>query len=240
MDFHGKAALITGASRGIGLATAVNLARGGAALALIDLNEEGLHAAKTQLEALGVRVLTWPCDVSDEARVQAVCADAEEKLGRIDILVNNAGIYRAHCVPFAESESAFWRDKIEVNILGTMYFTRALLPGMLRRHYGRIINLASVAGVYGIANMTDYSMTKGAIIGFTHALAKEVTSQGVLVNAVSPGSIDDDPACMPIHSFMGRAGSFAECAEVICFLASDAASYVAGQNYLVDGCRRKM
>ena len=101
MDFHGKAALITGASRGIGLATAVNLARGGAALALIDLNEEGLHAAKTQLEALGVRVLTWPCDVSDEARVQAVCADAEEKLGRIDILVNNAGIYRAHCVPFA-------------------------------------------------------------------------------------------------------------------------------------------
>ena len=159
---------------------------------------------------------------------------------QVDLLVNNAGIYRAHCVPFAESESAFWRDKIEVNILGTMYFTRALLPGMLRRHYGRIINLASVAGVYGIANMADYSMTKGAIIGFTHALAKEVTSQGVLVNAVSPGSIDDDPASMPVHSFMGRAGSFAECAEVICFLASDAASYVAGQNYIVDGCRRKM
>ena len=240
MDFQGKAALITGASRGIGLATAEKLAKNGAAVALVDVNEEGLRAAKAHLEAFGGRVLTYPCDVSDEARVQAVCADAERSLGKIDILVNNAGIYRAHCLPFAESESAFWRDKIEVNILGTMYFTRALLPGMLARHYGRIINLGSVAGVYGIANMTDYSMTKGAIIAFTHALAKEVTSQGVLVNTVSPGSIDDDPASMPVHSFMGRAGSFAECAEVICFLASDEASYVAGQNYIVDGCRRKM
>lgn len=240
MNFQGKAALVTGASRGIGLATAVKLAKNHADLVLVDIDAEGLEAARQQLAEYGVKVLTYVCNVADEARVKEVCADAEKQLGKIDILVNNAGIYRAHCVPFAQSESAFWKDKIEVNILGTLYFTRALLGGMLERHYGRIINLGSVAGVYGIANMADYSMTKGAIIGFTHALAKEVTAEGVLVNTVSPGSIDDNPDSMPVHSFMGRAGSFAECAEVICFLASDEASYVAGQNYIVDGCRRKM
>lgn len=238
MDFQGRAALITGASRGIGLAVAVKLAKNHADLALVDVDEQGLREAQERLKEYGGKVLIYECDVRDEARVQAVCAEAERQLGKIDILVNNAGIYRAHCVPFAESESAFWKDKIDVNILGTMYFTRALIGGMLARHDGRIINLASVAGVYGIVNMVDYSMTKGAIIGFTHALAKEVAAQGVLVNAVSPGSIDDDPALMPQHSFIGRSGSFAECAEVVCFLASKEASYVAGQNYLVDGCRK--
>ena len=117
-----------------------------------------------------------------------------------------------------------------------------VLPGMLERHYGRIVNISSVAGVYGIGNMTDYSMTKGAINGFTLALAKEVTEHGVTVNAVAPGNIitASHENNNPTLSFAGRSGTSEECANVICFLASDAASYVSGQVYQVDGCRKRM
>jgi NAD(P)-dependent dehydrogenase (short-subunit alcohol dehydrogenase family) len=123
-----------------------------------------------------------------------------------------------------------------------MYMTKAVLGGMIARGYGRIVNLASVAGVYGNRNMVDYSTTKAAIIGFTKALAKEVSEAGVTVNAVSPGSINSEEEYRNNTelSFIGRTGTVDECANVITFLCSDAASYVSGQNYQVDGCRKKM
>jgi len=242
MDYKGKYALITGASRGIGLAAARLMAQRNANLILVDINEEGLNTAAEAVRAEGMQALTYVCDVQDENRVREVVADALQKAGRIDILVNNAGIYRENRSHFVDSNSDYWRRHININILGTMYFTHALLGSMLENHYGRIVNIASVAGVYGIANMVPYSMTKGAIISFTVALAKEVTGHGVLVNAVSPGNIQppEDGLNLPALSFANRSGTPEECAEVICFLASDEASYVSGQNYLVDGCRKKM
>ena len=239
MDFTGKAALITGASAGLGRAVARIMAANHASLALVDIDAEKLHELTEELTSAGAQVLEYVCSVADEQAIIAVCRDAEEKLGKIDILINNAGIYRCDVLPFAESESAFWKKKIDVNILGTLYPTHALIGGMVKRGYGRIVNISSVAAVYGIANMTDYSMTKGAIVGFTRALAKELTPHGVLVNAVSPGTIGDDPHPSDFN-FLGRFGSSEECANMVCFLASDEASYISGQNYVVDGCRRRM
>ena len=140
---------------------------------------------------------------------------------------------------------ADWKRFIDVNVMGTVYFTHAVLPGMLERGWGRVINVASVAGVYGNANMVHYSATKGAVIAFTRALAKEVTDKGVLVNAVSPGSVsssadpDMDAYTPSALSFMGRTGTDRENANLICFLASDEASYISGQNIQIDGCRKK-
>lgn len=129
--------------------------------------------------------------------------------------------------------------------MGTVYFTKAVLPAMRENRYGKIINVASVAGVYGNANMVHYSATKGAVIAMTRALAKEVAVEGICVNAVSPGSVSpaenpDMDYYQPSElSFTGRTGTDNENAELICFLASDAASYISGQNIQIDGCRKK-
>ena len=189
-------------------------------------------------------MLSIVCNVGDEASVRASIEKSAERFGGVDILINNAGIWRDWC-DFLSSTSDDWKRYIDVNILGTMYFAHAALPYMLERGWGRIINIASVAGVYGNANMTYYSMTKGAVISFTKALAKEVSAKGVLVNAVSPGSVSSssDPdytATTPSElSFMGRTGSHEENANLICFLASDEASYISAQNIQIDGCRKK-
>ncbi len=241
MKFEGKTALVTGASIGIGRATAEQFAKNGADVILVDLNEAGLEEVKASLESTGRKILTYVCDVADEERVKFVVKDAEEKLGKIDILVNNAGIWRRY-MPFTETTSDMWKNFIGVNILGTMYFAHEVLPGMIARGWGRIINLGSVAGVYGNGNMADYSMTKGAVISFTAALAKEVAEKGITVNCVSPGSVSNvqdviEPSELP---YMGRSGTHTENANLICFLASEEASYISGQNYQVDGCRKKI
>ena len=239
MDFSGKTALITGAGRGIGEACELQLARGGAQIVVNDLKAENLQELCQKLDQMNAAYLACPCDVADEAAVRAMVAKAIETFGKIDILVNNAGIFRAHYQPFKDQISAYWKQKIEINILGTMYCTHAVMPGMMERRYGRIINVSSVAGVYGLRNMVDYSMTKGAVIAFTKALAKELGPSNITVNAVAPGNISTYSE-LPELSFLGRSGTAEECANVITFLASDEASFVSGQNYQVDGCRRTM
>lgn len=239
MDFSGKTALITGAGRGIGEACALQLARGGAQIVVNDLKAENLQELCQKLDQMNAAYLACPCDVADEAAVRAMVAKAIETFGKIDILVNNAGIFRAHYQPFKDQISAYWKQKIEINILGTMYCTHAVMPGMMERRYGRIINVSSVAGVYGLRNMVDYSMTKGAVIAFTKALAKELGPSNITVNAVAPGNISTYSELLEL-SFLGRSGTAEECANVITFLASDEASFVSGQNYQVDGCRRTM
>lgn len=245
MKFQGKVAMITGASVGIGRAVALCLAEQGADLVLLDINNEQLLAVGEETKKLGSKVLAYKCDVSSEEEVNEAAADAIKHFGKIDILVNNAALWRDRSA-FAASSSDLWKRYMDVNVMGVYYCTRAVIGTMIENGYGRIINVASVAGVYGNRGMVHYSTTKGALISMTKALAKEVAEQGVLVNCVSPGSVspsqneDIDFSKPSSLSFLGRTGTDRENANLICFLASDDASYISGQNILIDGCRKQM
>ena len=190
-------------------------------------------------------VLIYKCDVSDEEMVYKLVKDSGDKFGGIDILVNNAALWRSEKHTFADTPTEDWRKFIDVNVMGTVYTTKAVLPMMLEKKYGRVINIASVAGVYGNANMVHYSATKGAVISMTKGLAKEVADKGITVNSISPGSVSDssNPDINFYQeselSFMGRTGTNAENANLVCFIASDEASYISAQNIQIDGCRKK-
>ena len=240
MNFKGKNAIVTGAGRGIGKAIALGLAQRGANIIIFDINEENLVNTAAEIENLGVKVKTAVVDVSDENAMRNAIDDSIKEFGQIHILINNAGIPVIN--DFLNGDSSDWKKSIDVNILGTMYPTHAVLPHMIEKGYGRIVNIGSVAGVYGINYFVDYSMTKGAVIAFTKAVAKLVSDKGITVNCVSPGSIDTtgDNHSMDDFCFIGRAGTPEECANLVAFLSSDEASYISGQNYLVDGCRKKM
>lgn len=241
MSFIGKIAVITGTSRGIGKEIAIQLANKGTTVCAVGSSKSSIDAFNAGLPT-GLEFDTYICDVADESKVNETCEAILKKYGKVDILVNNAGLWRSTYGPFAESKSEDWKKKIEINILGTMYFCRALITSMISQNYGRIINIASVAGVYGKHNMADYAMTKGAVISFSTSLAQEVSQFGITVNCVSPGNIQSTPETpnRPELSFADRSGSNTECANVVTFLASEEASYVSGQNYLVDGCRKIM
>lgn len=240
-----KTAVITGAAVGIGRATAMKFAQNGINLSLWDLDLTKLKKLKAELEKYSVEVLIFGCDVSSEAEVGACMEKTLEKFGRVDILVNNAALWRCS-KPFSEITAEEWKKYLDVNIMGVVYCTRAVIDKMLENKYGRIINVSSVAGVYGNAYMSHYSATKGAVIALTKALAKEVTPGGVLVNSVSPGSVspsenpDPDSYIESELSFMGRTGTDMENADLIYFLAGDNSSYISGQNIQIDGCRKKM
>ena len=160
-------------------------------------------------------------------------------------MVNNAAIWRIS-KPFVEMTGEEWLRIININLMGTVYFSKACLPSMIENGFGRIINVSSVAGVYGNANMSVYSATKGAVNSLTRALAKEVTQKGVLVNSVCPGSVSssEDPDIDSFQestlAYMGRTGTDRENANLICFLASDDSGYISGQTIQIDGCRKKL
>ena len=244
MNFTDKTALVTGAAVGIGRAVALKLAQEGANLVLVDVNAEKLSELKDELKTYSDNIMTCECDVTDENTVYEIIAKAEKVFGKIDILVNNAALWRCWSL-FVDTPTDEWKKFIDVNIMGVVYFTKAVLPKMIENGYGRIINVGSVAGVYGNANMAHYSATKGALIAMTKSLAKEVADKGVLVNCVSPGSVSPSENKDMNYfenselSFMGRTGTDMENANLICFLASDEASYISGQNIQIDGCRKK-
>lgn len=244
MKFTGKTALITGAAVGIGRAVASKLAQEGANLVLVDVNSEKLSELKAELKTYSDNVMICECDVTDENAIYEIIAKAEKVFGKIDVLVNNAALWR-YWAPFVDTPTDEWKKFMDVNIMGVVYFTKAVLPKMIENGYGRIINVSSVAGVYGNANMVHYSATKGALIAMTKALAKEVSDKGILVNCVSPGSVSPSENKDMNYfekselSFMGRTGTDMENANLICFLASDEASYISGQNIQIDGCRKK-
>lgn len=244
MDFTGKTAVVTGAAVGIGRAVAIKFAQNGANVVLVDINKEKLEATESEIKQITENVVSVVCDVTDADAVFALADRVADKFKTADILVNNAAIWRCWS-SFIDTPIDEWKKFIDANIMGVVYFTKAFLPKMLENHYGRIINVASVAGVYGNANMAHYSATKGALISMTKAIAKEVAAEGVLVNSVSPGSVspgenpDVNYTKASELSFMGRTGSDMENANLICFLASDEASYISGQNIQIDGCRKK-
>lgn len=237
MDFKGRTAFVTGAARGIGRATAIGFAKKGANVVIADVAD--LSETYEELKKHTDNVMKINFDVSDEADARAAVTSALRQFGKIDILINNAAIFPV--ADFINTASDQWKKVLDVNVLGTMYLSHAVLPYMIENRYGRIVNIGSVAGVYGLSWFVDYSMSKGAVISFTKALAKAVSDKGITVNCISPGSVAPDGSdAMKDFSFVGRAATYDEIANVIIFVASDEASYVSGQNYLVDGCRKQM
>lgn len=240
-----KVAMITGASVGIGRAVALQMAEKGAKLVLLDMNRETLRSLENELKAYKCEALCFVCDVSNIENVNACVKEAIEKFGKIDILVNNAAIWRIW-EKFLETSVEKWNQFINVNVMGVVHCTKAVLPSMIENGYGRIVNVASVAGVYGNANMVVYSATKGALIAMSKALAKEVAEHGIIVNSVSPGMVSpstnpDIEHTQPTEMcYVGRTGSDRENADLICFLASEKNGYIVGQNIQIDGCRKKI
>ena len=240
MRFKEKTAFVTGAAKGIGKATAIGLAKGGANVILADIQDttETYEVVHQYTD----RVMQIKLDISREEDAKKAIQDSISKFGKVDILINNAAIFPMS--DFLNSSSDQWKKVIDVNILGTMYLSHAVLPSMIKNQYGRIVNVGSVAGVYGLSWFVDYSMSKGAVISFTKALAKAVSSNGITVNCVSPGSVvpagSENLEEIKDFSFIGRGGTHEEMANVILFVASEEASYISGQNYLVDGCRKQM
>lgn len=243
MNFEGKTALVTGGSRGIGRAVCLELARGGASVALCYAgNEAAAKEAVQAVEALGVKALAVRCDVSDAAQVDALVKAAVERFGQVDILVNNAGITRDNLV-MRMSEADF-DAVIAANLKGAFLCMKAVSRGMLKRRYGRIVNVSSVVGLRGNAGQVNYAASKAGIVGMTKAMAKELASRGVTVNAVAPGFIETDMTAALTDAArsaalgsipMARLGAAGDVAKAIAFLAGDEAAYITGQVLAVDG-----
>ncbi|MDK2465157.1 MAG: SDR family NAD(P)-dependent oxidoreductase [Candidatus Korarchaeota archaeon] len=241
---EGRVAVITGGTSGIGLATARLFASEGAVVALVGRSEErGVEAVRALVDS-GFEATFHRGDVSREEDVDRVVDEVLEAHGRVDVLVNNAGIYRAAQLTDLSVED--WDSVIAVNLRGTFLMTRAVLPHMIERGGGSIVNVSSTAGISPYAKGTAYCASKAAVIAFSRALALEVAEAGVRVNVVCPGLTDtpmlrgiarDEEAYRKFADLVPvrRIGSPDEVARVILFLASDLASYVTGAVYVVDG-----
>lgn len=241
MRLEDKVAIITGGANGIGKATARRFLSEGARVAICDLNQSALEETVAELSALG-DIAAWAVDVTDERAVQDMVAAIAERYGKIDILVNNAGITAdAQLVKMSVEQ---FDQVINVNLKGVFLCTRAVAPHMIARGAGRIINAASVVGLYGNFGQTNYAATKAGLIGMTKTWARELGRKNICVNAVAPGFILTDMvrnmppdvlAMMSGKTPMKRLGTVDEVANVYLFLASDEASYVNGATISVDG-----
>jgi 3-oxoacyl-[acyl-carrier protein] reductase len=238
-ELTGRKALVTGASGGIGEAIARTLHAQGAMVGLHGTRVERLDALAADL---GDRVKTFPADLSDRDAVKALGQKAEAELEGVDILVNNAGITRDGL--FVRMSDQDWDDVIAVNLSSVFRLTRELTHPMMRRRYGRIINITSVVGITGNPGQTNYSASKAGMIGFTKSLAQEIASRNVTVNCIAPGFIEsamtDKLNEKQREAIMGaipmkRMGTGAEIASAAVFLASQEAGYVTGQTIHVNG-----
>jgi 3-oxoacyl-[acyl-carrier protein] reductase len=239
---EGKVAVVTGGSRGIGLAIATLLAERGAAVVVSARDADRLATAVKDLESLGAAVAGVAGDVSRREDAERVVETARERFGRLDLLVNNAGITRDGLLLRMKDED--WDRVIEVNLRGAFVMTRAAAKVMVRQKSGRIVNVSSAAGAMGNAGQANYSASKAGLIGFTKATARELSHWGILVNAVAPGLIETDMAAsIPAAAReallaqvpLGRAGTPREVAEVVGFLAGEGATYITGQVFHVNG-----
>jgi len=238
----GQVAIVTGGARGIGLAIAKRLAADGASVAIADIDAEAASLAARDLGqgAIGLRL-----DVTDEEQWAGGIESIGSALGPVSILVNNAGI-AGRAAPTWELSVAEWRQVIAIDLSGVFIGCRAVLPSMIERGYGRIVNIASIAGKEGNPNAVPYSAAKAGVIGLTKAIAKEVATQGVLVNAVTPAVIETDilkqvtdehVAYMTSRIPMGRVGQPEEVAALVGFLCSESVSFSTGAVFDISGGR---
>jgi 3-oxoacyl-[acyl-carrier protein] reductase len=245
MDLAEKVAVVTGAGQGLGWAIAKRLADDGACLVIADINWERAQEKAALLQRMGQEAMAIKVDVSKAKEVAHMVEQVLEKFGRIDILVNNAGILGPY-FPVEEYPEELWDQVIAVNLKGTFLCCKAVIPIMKKQGKGSIVNIASVAGKEGNANMAPYSASKGAIITLTKTLGKELATSQIRVNAVSPALLEtemtqsmtpEQRALLTSKIPMGRLGKPEEVAAVVKFLVSDEASFVTGQCYDISGGR---
>jgi 3-oxoacyl-[acyl-carrier protein] reductase len=241
-SLDGRIALVTGASQGIGRSCALELAKCGATVSLAARSEDKLADAVKEIEAAGGKAAAFALDISSEESIKATAKAVVERFGKVEILVNNAGITRDGLM--LRMKRADWDDVLNTNLTGAFLLTQALLSPMLKNRWGRIIHISSVVGRTGQAGQVNYAASKSGLIGLTRAMAREVASRGITVNAVAPGFIetamtkalnDDQRKAMLSEIPLGRAGTDVEIAQCVTFLASDGAGYITGHVLDVNG-----
>jgi 3-oxoacyl-[acyl-carrier protein] reductase len=239
IDLGGRTALVTGSTRGIGRAIADTLAGAGARVAIV-----GRDAGRAEdvARTVGRGAAGFACDVADVASMTALVENVEKAFGQIDILVNNAGLTRDNILFRLKDDD--WDAVLDANLRGAFVAIRAASRGMMKRRWGRIINIASVVGIIGNKGQANYAASKAGLIGLTKSVAKELASRNILINAVAPGFIETDmTAAMTPEARetlseqipLERLGTPNDVAATVAFLASDHASYITGQVLVVDG-----
>ncbi len=248
VNLQGKVALVTGAARGIGRAIAISLAKDGADIVLNDIDEEALKKTAEEIKALGRKVLPVKADVSKWDEVKKMVDEAIKYFGHIDILVNNAGIVGPF-KPVHEISESEWDKVLAVNLKGAFLVIKAVVPHMIKQKYGKIINISSVAGVEGNAKMAPYCASKAGLIGLTKSLAEELAPYGIRVNAICPALVEKTALTegMPPEQRkflaqkipLGRLCKLEEVADLVKFLASEAADFITGYAYMLAGGRAR-
>ena len=245
MDLEGRVAIVTGAGRGLGWAIAQRLARDGAAIVIAEIDGSLGEAKASAIREMGREALSIPTDVTRWSDVESMVQQTVAAFRRIDILVNNAGILGPYATVMEYPEE-IWDQVIAINLKGTFLCSKAVLPVMREQGSGSVVNMASVAGKEGNAQMAPYSASKGAIIALTKTMAREMAPHNVRVNCVSPALIEtemarrmtpEQRALLTSKIPLGRLGKPEEVAEVVRFLVSEGASFVTGQCYDISGGR---
>lgn len=241
-SLQGHVALVTGASQGIGRACAVTLAKAGATVALAARNEEKLAEAVVQIEAAGGKAAAFPLDVASEDAIKSTVKQISAQFGKIDILVNNAGITRDTLL--LRMKRSDWEDVLTTNLSAPFLLTQAVIGGMMKQRWGRIINITSIVGEMGAPGQANYASSKAGLIGFTLSVARELASRNITVNAVAPGYIatamtevltEDQKLAITAQIPLGRQGTDADIANAVLFLASNEAGYITGHVLDVNG-----